>query len=45
MVLGDQNKYHAGELVTPVPQQQPANDIMRQEGGMTDPQTEDAGSQ
>jgi multidrug efflux pump subunit AcrA (membrane-fusion protein) len=45
VVLGDQNKYHPGELVTPVPQQQPANDIMRQEGGMTDPQTEDVGSQ
>jgi RND family efflux transporter MFP subunit len=43
VVLGDQNKYHPGETVTPVPQQEPANDIMRQEGGMTDPQTEDAG--
>jgi RND family efflux transporter MFP subunit len=45
VVLGDQNKYHPGEKVTPVPQQEPANDIMRQEGGMTDPQTEDAGAQ
>ena len=45
VVLGDQSKYHPGEKVTPVPQQEPANDIMRQEGGMTDPQTEDAGDQ
>jgi RND family efflux transporter MFP subunit len=45
VILGDQNKYHPDELVTPVPQQEPANDIMRQEGGMTDPQTEDAGNQ
>jgi RND family efflux transporter MFP subunit len=45
VVLGDHNKYRAAELVRPVPQQQPASDIMRQEGGMTDPQTEDAGNQ
>jgi RND family efflux transporter MFP subunit len=45
VVLGDQTKYPPGERVTPVLQQQPANDIMRQEGGMTDPQTEDAGKQ
>jgi RND family efflux transporter MFP subunit len=45
VVLGDQNKYPPAEQVTPVLQQEPANDIMRQEGGMTDPQTEDAGKQ
>jgi hypothetical protein len=45
VVLGDQNKYHPAEIVTPVPQQEPANDVMRQEGGMTDPQTEDEGNQ
>ena len=45
VVLGDQGKYHADEVVTPRPQQEPANDIMREEGGMTDPQTEDAGAQ
>ena len=45
VVLGDRNKYQPGERVTPVSQPEPANDIMRQEGGMTDPQTEDAGSQ
>jgi RND family efflux transporter MFP subunit len=45
VVLGDPNKYRAGEVVAPRPQPAPANDIMRQEGGMTDPQTEDAGNQ
>jgi RND family efflux transporter MFP subunit len=45
VVLGDQNKYRPGEVVTPVPQQEPANDVMQQEGGMTDPQTEGAGNQ
>ena len=44
VILGDQGKYHAGELVAPRPQQEPANDIMREEGGVTDPQTEDAGA-
>jgi RND family efflux transporter MFP subunit len=44
VVLGDQNKYHPGEAITPVPQQEPANDIMRQEGGMTDPESEEAGA-
>jgi RND family efflux transporter MFP subunit len=45
VVLGDQTKYRPGEVVTPVPQQEPANDVMQQEGGMTDPQTEGAGNQ
>jgi len=45
VVLGDRTKYHAGEVVTPVAHPEPANDIMRQEGGMTDPQSEDAGGQ
>lgn len=45
VVLGDQGKYQADEVITPRPQQEPANDIMREEGGMTDPQTEDAGTQ
>ncbi len=44
VILGDQGKYHAGEVVAPRPQQEPANDIMREEGGVTDPQTEDAGA-
>jgi RND family efflux transporter MFP subunit len=45
VVLGDQGKYHADELVTPRLQQEPADDIMREEGGMTDPQREEAGAQ
>jgi RND family efflux transporter MFP subunit len=44
VVLGEADKYHPGERVTPVPQQEPANDIMREEGGMTDPQAETAGA-
>jgi RND family efflux transporter MFP subunit len=45
VLLGDQSRYRPGERVTPRVQQQPASDIMRQEGGMTDPQTDDAGDQ
>jgi HlyD family secretion protein len=45
VLLGDQSKYRPGEQVTPRVQQQSASDIMRQEGGMTDPQTDDAGDQ
>ena len=45
VVLGDQGKYHVDEVVTARPQHEPASDIMREEGGMTDPQTEDAGAQ
>jgi RND family efflux transporter MFP subunit len=45
VLLGDQSKYRHGEQVTPRVQQQSASDIMRQEGGMTDPQTDDAGDQ
>jgi RND family efflux transporter MFP subunit len=45
VLLGDQSRYRPGERVTPRVQQQPASDIMRQEGGMTDAQTDDAGDQ
>jgi RND family efflux transporter MFP subunit len=45
VVLGEPSKYHSGEVVAPRPQQEPANDIMQQEGGMTDPQTAGAGDQ
>jgi RND family efflux transporter MFP subunit len=45
VVLGEQNEYRAGELVTPRPQPEPGSDIMHEEGGMTDPQTEEAGTQ
>ncbi len=43
VVLGPQGKYHPGERVTPRMQQQPANDVMHNEGGMIDPQAEEAG--
>lgn len=45
VVLGNQSEYHAGEKITPRLQQEPANDVMREEGGMTNPRTEDAGVQ
>ena len=44
VVLGTPDKYSPGKRVTPLPRQEPANDIMQQEGGMTDPQTEDMGA-
>jgi RND family efflux transporter MFP subunit len=38
ILLGDASRFHAGEQVAPQTQQEPANDIMHQEGGVTDPQ-------
>lgn len=38
VVLGDPGRFRAGEKVTPRVQPEPANDIMRDEGGMEDPQ-------
>jgi len=38
VVLGDASNYHDGERVNPQIQQEPANDIMHEEGGVTDPQ-------
>jgi multidrug efflux pump subunit AcrA (membrane-fusion protein) len=38
IVLGDASDFHDGEQVTPRPQQEPTNDIMHEEGGVTDPQ-------
>ena len=45
VVLGDPSRYNAGERVVPRVQQEPANDIMREEGGVTDPATSTAGGQ
>jgi RND family efflux transporter MFP subunit len=42
VVLGDASKYHSGEQVNPQVQQEPASDVMHEEGGVTDPQ-ENAG--
>ena len=38
VVVGDASRFHDGERVTPRMQQEPASDVMREEGGMTDPQ-------
>jgi hypothetical protein len=38
VLLGDSNRFHNGEQVAPQTQQEPADDIMHQEGGVTDPQ-------
>jgi RND family efflux transporter MFP subunit len=42
VVLGNAARYKEGEEITPHLEQQPANDVMHEEGGVTDPQ---AGSQ
>jgi multidrug efflux pump subunit AcrA (membrane-fusion protein) len=42
VVLGNAARYKDGEQITPRIEQQPANDVMHEEGGVTDPQ---AGSQ
>lgn len=36
VVLGNPARYKDGEQITPVMEQKPANDVMREEGGMTD---------
>ncbi len=38
VVLGNAARYKEGERITPVLEQKPANDVMHEEGGMTDPQ-------
>jgi RND family efflux transporter MFP subunit len=44
VVLGDASNYHNGEQVDPRIQQEPANDVMHEEGGVTDPQENTGGS-
>lgn len=44
VVDGDASRYHAGEIVTPRVQQEPADDIMHEEGGVTDPHQSNGGS-
>lgn len=39
VVLGDTSRYKDGETITQRMQPQPANDVMHEEGGMTDPQS------
>lgn len=38
VVLGNAARYKEGETITPHMEQQPASDVMHEEGGMTDPQ-------
>lgn len=38
VVLGNAARYKDGERITPLLEQKPANDVMHEEGGMTDPQ-------
>jgi len=44
LVLGDATRFHASEQVSPQVQQEPANDIMHEEGGVTDTQENTGGS-
>lgn len=45
VVLGDISQLHPGEHVTPAIQSEPANDIMHEEGGVTDPSEASGGNQ
>lgn len=45
VVLGDATQFHPGEHVQPVLQAEPANDVMHQEGGVTDPNETTGGDQ
>jgi RND family efflux transporter MFP subunit len=45
VIVGNSGAYQDGEQVTPRLQQEPASDIMHEEGGVTDPQGDDGGSQ
>ena len=45
VVLGDTNRFHDGEEVTPLLQKEPASDTMREEGGVTDSQESNGGGQ
>jgi RND family efflux transporter MFP subunit len=40
VVLDNAARYKDGETITPRMEQQPANDVMHEEGGMTDPQAD-----
>jgi hypothetical protein len=44
VVLGNGTRYRDGETITPRMEQQPANDVMHEEGGMTDPQAGQGGN-
>jgi RND family efflux transporter MFP subunit len=44
VLLGDASRFHEGEQVTPQIQQEPADDVMHQEGGVIDPQESTGGN-
>ena len=44
VVIGNTGGYHNGQQITPRLQQEPASDMMHEEGGVTDPQENDGGS-
>jgi RND family efflux transporter MFP subunit len=43
VVIGDAGNYHNGQQITPRLQQEPASDMMHEEGGVTDPQENNGG--
>jgi RND family efflux transporter MFP subunit len=43
ILLGDASRFHTGEQVTPQTQQEPTDDVMHQEGGVTDTQENTGG--
>jgi RND family efflux transporter MFP subunit len=45
VLLGDASRFHDGEQVTPHVQPEPSNDIMHEEGGVTDPDDSSGGHQ
>lgn len=45
VLLGDASRFHSGEQVTPRVQPEPSNDIMHEEGGVTDPDDNSGGNQ
>jgi hypothetical protein len=44
VVLGNAAHLKDGEQITPRMEPQPANDVMREEGGVTDPQADEGGN-
>jgi RND family efflux transporter MFP subunit len=45
VVVGNAGSYHNGEQITPRLQQEPASDMMHEEGGVTNPQDSEGGSE
>jgi hypothetical protein len=44
VILGGQEKYTEGELVSPILTPEPASDVMREAGGVIDMKAEDQGN-